>query len=152
MPERETKQRNKEKAVHKVTAAERTAADKHLARREAKPSVRLKVSKNASDPQIRFDHPDEQIGQALVMEALALTAYTNRRRRILQKASFRLLESAFCSAAEGAGSATISSICLACLVSWLFIGRDRFDIFGPCSPAGVAKRLVPTAARPELRG
>jgi hypothetical protein len=71
MPERETKQRNKEKAVHKVTAAERTAVDKHFARREAKPSVRLKVSKNASDPQIRFDHPDAQIGQALVMEALA---------------------------------------------------------------------------------
>jgi hypothetical protein len=71
MPEREKKQRNKEKAIHNVTAAERTAIDKHFARREAKPSVRLKVSKNGNDPQIRFDHPDEQIGQALVMEALA---------------------------------------------------------------------------------
>jgi hypothetical protein len=71
MPARETKQHNKEKAAYKVTAPERTVVDKHLARREAKPSVRLKVSKNGSDPRIRFDHPDEQIGKALVMEALA---------------------------------------------------------------------------------
>jgi hypothetical protein len=65
------KQHTEEKAVHRVTAAERTAIDKHSARREANPLVRLKVSKNGSDPQIRFDHPDEQIGKALVMEALA---------------------------------------------------------------------------------
>jgi hypothetical protein len=71
MPEREKKQHNKEKAVHKVTVAERAAVDRHFARREAKPSVRLKVSKNGSDPQIGFDHPDTQIGRALVMEALA---------------------------------------------------------------------------------
>jgi predicted nucleic acid-binding Zn-ribbon protein len=49
MPEREKKQHNKEKAVHKVTVAERAAVDRHFARREAKPSVRLKVSKNGSD-------------------------------------------------------------------------------------------------------
>src|SRR5262245_48104103 len=71
MARRQTKQHNKEKAVHEVTAAERIAVDKHFARREAKPSVRLKVSKNGSDPRIGFDHPDEQIGKALVMEALA---------------------------------------------------------------------------------
>ena len=71
MAARETKQNNKEKALHKVTAAERTAVDKHFARREAKPSVRLKVFKNGSEPQIGFDHPDEQIGQLLIMEALA---------------------------------------------------------------------------------
>ena len=59
------------KAVPKVTAAERTAVDKHFARREAKPSVRLKLSKNGNVAQIGVDHPDEQIGQALVMEALA---------------------------------------------------------------------------------
>jgi len=65
------KQHTEEKAVHKVTAAERTAVDRHFARREAKPSVRLKVSKNGSAAQIGVDHPDEQIGLALVMEALA---------------------------------------------------------------------------------
>src|SRR5262245_65510526 len=72
MSARETKeQHTEEKAVHKMTAAERAAIERHFARREAKPSVRLKVSKNGSDPQITFDHPDEQIGRALVMEALA---------------------------------------------------------------------------------
>jgi hypothetical protein len=62
---------NEEKAVHKVTAAERTAMEKYRARLEAKPSVRLKASKNGSDPQIELDHPDEPVGLALVMEALA---------------------------------------------------------------------------------
>src|SRR6516165_11298475 len=87
MPEREKKQHNKEKAVHKVTVAERAAVDRHFARREAKPSVRLKVSKNGSDPQIGFDHPDERIGRALVMEALASADWdfvhgiVGRRRR-----------------------------------------------------------------------
>jgi hypothetical protein len=71
MAARETKQHNKEKAVHEVTAAERTAVDKHFARREAKPSVRLKVSKNGSVPQIETDHPDKLVGEALVMEVLA---------------------------------------------------------------------------------
>jgi hypothetical protein len=72
MSARETKkQHTEEKAVHKMTAAERTAIDKHFARREAKPSVRLKVSKNGSDLQIGFDHPDRLVGRALVMEALA---------------------------------------------------------------------------------
>ena len=76
MPARETKQHNKEqhnkeKAVHKVTPAERTAVDKHFARRESKPHIRLKISKKGNEPQIEFDHPDKQIGQALVMEALA---------------------------------------------------------------------------------
>jgi hypothetical protein len=80
MPGRETKQPNNEKAVHpnkeravhqKVTPAERAAVDKHFARREAKPRVRLKVFKDGNGPQIEFDHPDEKIGQMLVMEALA---------------------------------------------------------------------------------
>jgi hypothetical protein len=72
MSARETKkQHTEEKAVYEMTAAERTAIERHFARREAKPSVRLKVSRNGSDLQIGFDHPDEQIGRALVMEALA---------------------------------------------------------------------------------
>src|SRR5262249_1818977 len=74
MLERETKQPNKgnkEKAVYEVTAAERTAVEKHFARRAAKPSVRLKVPKNGSDPQIGIDHPNKPVGQALLMEALA---------------------------------------------------------------------------------
>ena len=71
MAARETKQHKEKKALHKVTAAERSAVDKHFARREAKPSVRLKVSKNGSVPQIELDHPDKPIGQALLGESLA---------------------------------------------------------------------------------
>jgi hypothetical protein len=67
----EEKQRTEEKAVRKVTAAERTAINKYLARSAAKPSVRCKVSKSGSDAQIRVDHPDELIGGALLMDALA---------------------------------------------------------------------------------
>jgi hypothetical protein len=58
-----------------VTPAERTAVDKHFARREAKPQIRLKISKNGSDPQIELDHPDKTVGWALVMEALASADY-----------------------------------------------------------------------------
>jgi hypothetical protein len=75
MAARETKQHKEKKALHKATAAERSAVDKHFARREAKPSVRLKVSKNGSDPQIELDHPDKVVGWALVMEALASADY-----------------------------------------------------------------------------
>jgi hypothetical protein len=71
MPGKETKQHNKEKAVPEVTAAERAAMQKYLARSAARPPVRFKVSKNGSDLQIEIDHPDKPIGQALVMEALA---------------------------------------------------------------------------------
>ena len=71
MPPKETKQHTEEKAVYKVTAAELTVLQKYLARLEAKPSVRLKVTRNGCDPQIGFDHPDELIGHALVMDALA---------------------------------------------------------------------------------
>jgi len=72
MPGRETKQHNKEeKTVHKVTPAERIAVNKHLARREAKSQVRLKISKNRSDPQIELDHPDKRVGQALIMDVFA---------------------------------------------------------------------------------
>ena len=71
MPGRETKQHNKEKAAYKVTAAERTVVDKHFARREAMPQIRLKISKNGSVPQIELDHPDKPIGQALLGESLA---------------------------------------------------------------------------------
>src|SRR5262249_45177457 len=65
------KQHTEEKVVHKMTAAERTAIERHFARREAKPSVRLKVSRNGSDLQIGFDHPDRLVDRALVMDALA---------------------------------------------------------------------------------
>jgi hypothetical protein len=76
MPARETKQHNKEnkeKAVYEVTAAERTALKRYFARRAAKPSVRLRVSKNGSDSTIGIDHPNKPVGQALLMEALATT-------------------------------------------------------------------------------
>jgi hypothetical protein len=80
MPGRETKQPNNEKAVHpnkeravphKVTPAERTAIEKHIARLAAKPRVRFKLSKKEGDPQISIDHPDKFIGEALLMDALA---------------------------------------------------------------------------------
>ena len=60
-----------EKAVHKITAAECAAVKKYLARHKPKPSVRFKVSKNGSIPQIEFDHPDKLVGGALLMDALA---------------------------------------------------------------------------------
>jgi hypothetical protein len=71
MAARQTKQHNKEKAVHKVTAAERAAIQKYLARNAAKPWVRFKVSKNGSDPEIGIDHPDELVGEVLVHGILA---------------------------------------------------------------------------------
>ena len=71
MPPKETKQHTEEKAVYKVTAAELTVLQKYLARLEAKPSVRLKVTRNGCEPQIGFDHPDKLVGHALVMDALA---------------------------------------------------------------------------------
>ena len=71
MATRQTKQDNKEKTVREVTAAERTAMEKYLARLKANPSIRFKVSNNGSNPQIRFDHPHQLIGKALVMDALA---------------------------------------------------------------------------------
>ena len=72
MAARETKeQHTEEKAVHKMTAAELTAMKKYLARLEAKPSGRFRVSKNGSNSQIGFDHPDQLVGRTLVMDALA---------------------------------------------------------------------------------
>ena len=62
MATRPTKQHNNEKAVRKVTAAERSALGKHIARLEAKSSVRFKVSMNGSDSAKCLDHPDELIG------------------------------------------------------------------------------------------
>ena len=56
----------------KVTAAESAAIQKYFARQAAKPSVRFKVSKNGSDPEIGIDYPDELVGQVLVKGILAL--------------------------------------------------------------------------------
>src|SRR5262249_16645664 len=72
MSERETKKQDtEEKAVHKITAAECAALKKYLARDKATRSVRFKVSKNGSVPQIEFDHPDKLVGWALLMDTLA---------------------------------------------------------------------------------
>jgi hypothetical protein len=72
MPARETKKEHtEEKAVHKVTAAELTAMEKYLARLKAKPSGKFRVSKDGSNSQIGFDHPDQLVGRVLVMDALA---------------------------------------------------------------------------------
>ena len=72
MAARETKkQHTEEKAVRKLKlrAAELTAIDKCLARLE-EPSRRFRVSKHGSNWQIGFDHPDQLVGRALVMDAL----------------------------------------------------------------------------------
>ena len=72
MSARETKkQHTEEKAVRKLTAAELAAIDKFLVRLEAKPSGRFRVSKDGSNWRIGFDHPDQLVGRALVMDALA---------------------------------------------------------------------------------
>ena len=54
-----------------MTAAESAAIQKYFARQAAKPSVRFKVSKNGSDPEIGIDYPDELVGQVLVKGILA---------------------------------------------------------------------------------
>ena len=55
-----------------MTAAESAAIQKYFARQAAKPSVRFKVSKNGSDPEIGIDYPNELVGQVLVKGILAL--------------------------------------------------------------------------------
>ena|SRR3984893_8942832 len=65
---RKTKQNVKE-ATRELTAAERKAVGKFLARSEAKPSVRFKVSNNATGVQIELDHPDKRIAPVLLMDA-----------------------------------------------------------------------------------
>jgi hypothetical protein len=71
MEQRKTKQPTEENRTHKVTAAERTAIEKYLARLEAKPQVRFRLSEKEGDPQIKLDHPNKLIGRALLTEALA---------------------------------------------------------------------------------
>jgi hypothetical protein len=70
-PEETKKQHTEEKAVRKLTAAELAAIDKVLVRLQAKPSGRFRVSKDGSNWQIGFDHPDQLVGRALVMDSLA---------------------------------------------------------------------------------
>jgi hypothetical protein len=65
------KQHTEEKAVYKVTSAELAAIKKYLARLEAKPSARFRASKHENNWQIGFDHPNQLVGRALVMDALA---------------------------------------------------------------------------------
>ena len=61
----------KRRRSHKMTAPERAAIARHFARCESTPSIRCKVSRNGSDLQIGFDHPDRLVDRALVMDALA---------------------------------------------------------------------------------
>jgi hypothetical protein len=68
MKKRKTKQHTEEKAVHEVTAAERTATEKYLARTAAKQPIRYKVVNNGNN--ITLDHPDPLVGRALLMNAL----------------------------------------------------------------------------------
>ena len=83
MAARETKkQHTEEKAVRKLKlrAAELTAIDKCLARLE-EPSRRFRVSKHGSNWQIGFDHPDQLVGRALVMDhALQKLCFRQDRR------------------------------------------------------------------------
>ena len=66
---RKTKQSETEKELRQLTAAERKAVGKYLARSEAKPAVKFKVSNNATDVQIELDHPDKRIAHVLLMDA-----------------------------------------------------------------------------------
>jgi hypothetical protein len=71
MAARETKkQHTEEKAVRKLTTAELAAMDKCIARLQ-EPSGRFRLSKDGSNWRIGFDHPDQLVGRALVMDALA---------------------------------------------------------------------------------
>jgi hypothetical protein len=70
---RETKQNAEE--VRQLTAAERSAVSKYLARSEAKPSVRFKVSNDAGGTKIEPDHANEAIGHVLFMNALGSADY-----------------------------------------------------------------------------
>ena len=64
-----TKQRTDEQTFHEMTEAERMAVEKYVTRSSAKPSVRVKISKNGSDADISVDHPDQRVGHALIMKA-----------------------------------------------------------------------------------
>jgi hypothetical protein len=63
------KQHTEEKAVRKLTTAELAAIDKCIARLQ-EPSGRFRLSKDGSNWRIGFDHPDQLVGRALVMDAL----------------------------------------------------------------------------------
>jgi hypothetical protein len=85
MPGRETKQHNKEeKAVHKVTPAERTAVDKHFARREAKPQIRFKISKNGPGPQADLDWRPHGVMTAIWGRGPKILWDVGRSQRFLQ--------------------------------------------------------------------
>jgi hypothetical protein len=70
MAAKETKQHAEEKAVRELTAGERTAIDKYLARCAAKPSVRLKLSNKGSVATVETDHPDKVVAQVNLSNAL----------------------------------------------------------------------------------
>jgi hypothetical protein len=67
MTVRETKQSSTE--VPELTAAERAALNKYLARSEAKPPVRFNVSKESDATKVVFDDP-KRLGPALLMDSL----------------------------------------------------------------------------------
>ena len=68
MAQNSAKQNEKEKELRELTAAERKAIDKYLIRSKAKPTVRLKISNNATGAKIQLDHPQGTIGHALLMD------------------------------------------------------------------------------------
>jgi hypothetical protein len=70
MNSRKKKENANEKACPELTAAERTAVDKHLARHAAKPPrFKCEVSKEGSLT-FKIDHPNRRIGSALIMESI----------------------------------------------------------------------------------
>jgi hypothetical protein len=66
----ETKQHTEEKSIRELTAAERTAIDKYLARCAAKPFVRLKLSNKGSVTTVETDHPNKVVAQVNLSNAL----------------------------------------------------------------------------------
>jgi hypothetical protein len=73
MKKRKTKQHTEQKATHRVTTAECAAIQKYFARNAGRPSIRFKVSNNEGRSEIGFDHPNTEVGQMLLMDALGST-------------------------------------------------------------------------------
>jgi hypothetical protein len=78
---------NSEKPTYAVTAQERTAINKLLARKAANPAPRLKVLKEKATS-ISPDHPNDLAGQALLMDAVGTADFDFYRGLIDQLASF----------------------------------------------------------------
>jgi hypothetical protein len=63
-------EKHSEKAVRKVTAAERAAIQRRVERNAGRPPIRFKVSQNEHGCEVGVDHADEVVGHLLYMDAI----------------------------------------------------------------------------------